>query len=359
MQLTSLQCRGFRGLADIHFEPGPGLNVLRGANAQGKTSVLEALLYAATARSHRTASDQEIVRHGADAFHIIAEAQAVERAVRIEAHWWRGAKRFKINGLAQTRLSDILGRLCVVFFSPEDIALVKGAAASRRLFLDMELSQLQPAYLRALQQYRQAMRQRNELLRRDQADSDMLSAWEAQLDEHGKTLMRERAAYIATLSKLAAEYYARVVADEPLHLIYRPDIADPDAIAATLCRARKTDLIRKSTGRGPHRDDVEILIAEKPARAFGSQGQQKSAALIIKLAEVELMRGRMGEYPLVLLDEALAELDGERSQRLLDALPEPAQAIITTAQPGQLPDLSHRATHMFFIERGALEKIAT
>lgn len=356
MHLTSLHSRRFRGLADLVFEPGTGVNIIYGANAQGKTSVLEAALYAATTRSHRTTVDAELAQHGGHEFHITATAEAGGCPVSIEAHWWKGAKRFKVNGLAQPRLSDILGRICVVFFSPEDIALVKGAASSRRLFLDMELSQLHPPYLRALQQYRQAMRQRNELLRRQQCDPDVLAVWETQLAEHGRLLMTERASAVRELSVIASALYAQLIENEPLTLDYQPDIGDADGIAEALQKARASDIQRKNTGRGPHRDDVDIQISGKSARSYGSQGQQKSAALILKLAEVELMRQRMGEYPVVLLDEAPAELDAERAKRLLTAVPEDAQAIITTAQPIELLPLSREKATVFHIERGRLEK---
>ena len=356
MHLTRFQCRGFRGLQDTDFVPCPGLNVLSGANAQGKTSVLEAILYGATTRSHRASSDEELVHYGGDEFHVRLEAMAAGHPVLIEANWWCEAKRFRVDGVPQTRLSDILGRVCVVFFAPEDIGLVKGAASVRRLFLDMELSQVQPPYLRALQRYRQALRQRNELLRRQCTDGALLEPWELQLAEHGKKLITERRAYVEELSGIAAPLYGRIVEEEPLELAYKPDVADPDALAAVLCDGRKSDLVRKATGRGPHRDEMEISIAGKPARAYGSQGQQKSVALVLKLAEVELMRARVGEYPVVLLDEALAELDARRGARLFAALPEAAQTLVTTAQPAQLPlHVRDRLKH-FHIEGGRIEE---
>ncbi len=356
MRLTRLQCSQFRGLKDTDFVPGPGLTILSGSNAQGKTSVLEAILYAATTRSHRTSSDDELARYGTSEFHIKVEATGNNTPVIIDAHWWRYAKRFKVNGIPQTRLSDVLGKICTVFFAPEDIALVKGAAAGRRLFLDLELSQLTPPYLRALQQYRLALRQRNELLRRQCADPELLEPWENQLAIYGKTLIEKRDACVRALSDIAAPLYGRIVEEEPLELLYRPDIADPDAVKDVLRESRNSDLQRKNTGRGPHRDDLEIRIDGKDARTYASQGQQKSAALILKLAEVEFMLHHLGEYPVVLLDEALAELDANRAVRLFSAIPTEAQAIITTAHPEQLPKLSPQDIHHYYIEGGRLEK---
>src|SRR5690554_5183447 len=160
MHLVQLRCRQFRCLGDIDLPLAPGLYVIRGGNAQGKTSILEAILYAATSKSHRTTQDTELVMHRHPDFHIYLKARRRDREVDLEAHWHNNAKRFKINGIAQPRVSDILGRIQVVFFSPEDIALVKGSASQRRRFLDMETSQINPGYLQALQQYRQALRQR-------------------------------------------------------------------------------------------------------------------------------------------------------------------------------------------------------
>lgn len=356
MRLIRLQCNQFRGLKDIDFTPGPRFTILSGANAQGKTSVLEAILYAATTRSHRTSSDDELARYGTSEFHVRIEAAGKNTPVNIAAHWWRYAKRFKVNGVAQTRLSDVLGNVCTVFFAPEDIALVKGAASGRRLFLDLELSQLMPPYLRALQQYRQALRQRNELLRRQCNDPDLLAPWENQLAAYGKILIKERDACVRELSDIAGPLYGRIVEEEPLELIYKPDIADPETVPRVLRETRNSDLQRRNTGRGPHRDDVEIRIAGRDARSYGSQGQQKSAALVLKLAEVELTLRRMGEYPVVLLDEALAELDAGRAARLFSAIPGEAQAIITTAHPEQLPEIDSENIYHFHIQGGCIEK---
>ena len=184
----------------------------------------------------------------------------------------------------------------------------------------------------------------------------MLAPWEEQLAAHGKLLVTERDACVRELSGIAASLYSRIVEEEPLELVYKPDIADPDVIARMLREARSGDLQRKTTGRGPHRDDMEIRIAGREARNYGSQGQQKSAALVLKLAEVEFTLRRMGEYPVVLLDEALAELDSGRASRLFSAIPAEAQAVITTAHPEQLPEFNREDVHHFHIEGGRLEK---
>lgn len=356
MYLKRLTCTGFRCLKDIEFEPSPGINVIHGDNAQGKTSILEALLYAATSKSHRTNTESELVAYNAEGFHIAAEATRTDRSVLVEANWWRGAKRFKVNGVAQTRVSDILGKLTVTFFSPEDISLVKAGASVRRKFMDMELSQLSPGYLAALQKHRQVLRQRNELLRAKNPDHDLLAAWDAQLAQHGALLMAERRSFINELAELAQIAYAQIARNESLKMTYKPDV-DPEAdFAAVLDKARPMDLQRKMTTRGPHRDDVQLFIGDHPARTTASQGQQKSAALAIKLAELNLIHRRTGEYPILMLDEVLAELDPHRAAHLFTAIEEGVQCLLTTANSANNHPLAQKNVSTYLIKNGHLTK---
>lgn len=356
MHLTQVRCRQFRCLKSIDMQLAPGLNIIRGGNAQGKTSILEAILYAGTSKSHRTTQDAELVTHTHRDFHIYLEAQRRDRAVALEAHWHNGAKRFKINGIPQPRVSDILGRIQVVFFSPEDIALVKGSAAQRRRFLDMEISQINPGYLQALQQYRQALRQRNELLKTPRPDSALLSVWDAQLAEYGFKVMQDRAAYIQALSQHAEQAHSDIAGEERLTLQYRPNIPlDADYIEA-LQRGHEQDIRHRNTRHGPHRDDLEMLIEDRPARHFASQGQQRTAALALKLAELEVMREQIEEYPILMLDEVLSELDEDRADRLFSAIDDTVQCIVTTTE--SRPRKGHYAenAHNFTVHGGHLEE---
>lgn len=356
MHLTHFQCRGFRALSDIAFEPARGINVIRGHNAQGKTSVLEAILFATTSKSHRTTDERDLVAHGERDFHVYLRGQRTDRDVAIDAHWWNGTKRFRINGVAQTRVSEVLGKLAVVIFSPEDIELVKGGAATRRRFLDMELSQVNPAYLNALQQYRQVLRQRNELLRQPRPDTDLLDVWDVQLAEHGTAIIGERASFLDQLSPLAAVAYQRISGGEGFSVNYTPDVPPDESLASVLAKARPSDLRRAMTTHGPHRDDIEICVAGQPARNFASQGQQKSAALALKLAELDLVKGRMGEYPVLMLDEVLSELDAKRSRQLFDAIDESVQSLLTTTQLDDSELFGRFESTFLRIERGHLEK---
>lgn len=356
MHLSRVKCSNFRCLESIEFVPAPGANVIRGLNAQGKTSVLEAILFAATSKSHRTNTEADLVRRGEDGFSVTLETGENNGTTRIDANWWRGAKRFRVNGVPRERLSEILGRVRLVFFSPEDLGLVKESAAVRRRFLDMELSQISPPYLTALQEYRNVLRQRNELLRHDGVDESLLDVWDVQLVRHGEAIMRERAVFVDELSRCAETAYRRIAENEPLEIRYRCDVDEPGAFEERLAAARKSDVRRQQTTRGPHRDDVEFFIDGTPARSHGSQGQQRSAALAVKLAEVELIRERTGEYPVLMLDEVLSELDDERADRLFGAVPAGVQMLITTTDLDDRRGVIAADAKRFTIERGALRE---
>lgn len=356
MHLTRFTCDGFRSLRGIAFEPAPGINLIAGDNAQGKTSLLEAILFAATARSHRTFTEADLVRAEADFFQIHVDAQRAENLLAIDARWYQGVKRFRINGVLQSRISDILGKLCVVLFSPEDIALIKGTAAHRRKFLDMELSQVCPHYLAALQQYRQALRQRNEVLRALDPESALLDVWDAQLVQYGTVLMNERETFIARLSHHAAAAYCNIAGGESMALAYEPDIVSAGDLAKTLAKTRSVDIRRRATTRGPHRDDLDFCVQGQSARAFASQGQQKTAALAVRLAELELVKERTGEYPVLMLDEVFSELDEHRSRLLAEAIAPSVQCLLTTTDVNRQRAFPVREHAVFHIVRGELEK---
>ncbi len=356
MHLVALQASGFRSLTGIDFQPTPGLNVIRGHNAQGKTSLLEALLFLATSKSHRTNIEAELVRDSDVGFQLRCRVQRCDREVVTEANWFKGVKRFRVNGVSQPRTSDILGKVNVVFFSPEDAALVRGSASNRRRFLDMELSQLSPGYLFALQQYRQVLKQRNELLRAFKPDPALVDVWDDQLASHGEVLIHERMAFVRELSAFAAKAYRRIAETEDLEVRYQPDIPLDSPIIEVLNEARESDLRNRVTTRGPHRDEIVLLAGGRAARQFASQGQQRTAALALKLAELELVKDRVGEYPVLMLDDVLSELDLKRCKRLVEAIPREAQCLLTTTDLERLDSMFGVPCANFFIQGGRLEK---
>lgn len=357
MYITRISCNGFRCLHDVDLSLSPTINLICGENAQGKTSLLEAVLFATTTKSHRTTNESDLVDHRGDGFQIRIDVERSDRSLHMESNYFRGAKRYKVNGIAQTRLSEILGKVNTVFFSPEDISLIKGSGSLRRKFLDMELSQLHAPYLNALQQYRQVLKQRNELLRTHTADASLFEIWEEQLVQHGVILVEKRTEFVEELTPLAIEAYKRIAGIEPFAFSYLPDVATGEDFTRILKESRNTDLRRKVTTRGPHRDDIEFFIDGQPARSKASQGQQKSAALALKLAELEWVRERIGEYPVLMLDEVIAELDPVRSAHLFDAIPDEVQCLITTTQPNLSELLGNKAVRLFEIKGGIVAEV--
>jgi DNA replication and repair protein RecF len=354
MHLLELTCDNFRGLSGLSFEPHAGANIIRGDNAQGKTSILEAIQYLATSKSHRTNVESELVRRGEPGFRLSARVRRRDRDVTLEAAWWQGSKRIRVNGVSQTRVSDLLGKINVVFFSPEDVGLVRGSAAQRRTFLDMELSQLSPPYLHALQQYRITVRQRNELLRHPRPDEALLDVWDEQLATHGAVLMDERRQFVQALAPNAAAAYTAIAGHEDMVLSYRPDIRGGTPFLEVLAGSRANDLRQGVTTHGPHRDDLQFSVDEKAARPFASQGQQKTAALALKLAELELIRSRVGEHPILLLDDVFSELDATRSRRLVESLPTDVQCLMTTTDLTDRESLFPKDCAQFTVKAGSI-----
>ncbi len=357
MELVRLICGDFRCLEAVDFRAEPGMNVIRGDNAQGKTSLLEALFYVVTSRSHRTSTEAELARHGCAGFRIEAQVHRVDRDVALEVTWWKGAKRVKVNGVAQNRVSDILGKAHVVLFSPEDTILVRGSASHRRKFLDMTLSQLSPAYLTALQQYRRSLRQRNETLRSDgcPVDPQLVEAWSVPLAEHGATLMKYRNDFVKQLGAHAERSYGELTRGESLEAAYSPDIQPDDVFLDVLKQTFVSDVKRGVTTRGPHRDDFELTIAGSPARNYASQGQQKSAALSLRWAELAVIAEEIGDYPILLLDDVLSELDESRSQRLFNALDDDVQCLLTTTKPSGPGLTDNKTIAEYLISGGRIE----
>jgi DNA replication and repair protein RecF len=319
-------------LKQIDWDLNDGISVIRGNNAQGKTSLLECIQYAVTSKSHRTTRDADLIAHGTSGFSIRIKGIRQGQAIVLEAYTHNGAKRFKVNGVSQTRVSDILGKLHVVFFSPEDVRLVQGSASDRRQFMDMELSQIHSDYLSALQQYRLVLRQRNELLRSHRPNQELLHSWTPQLIQHGTHVMEFRARFVEELSGLAANAYSSIATGETLEIAYTPSIQSVDDYELILEQSFDSDARRQSTGKGPHRDEITISIDGQSARSHASQGQQKSTSLALKLAELELVHRRIGEYPVLMLDEVLSELDQNRSKELFRSIPESVQCLVTTTE---------------------------
>ena len=351
--LRSLALRDFRNLARLDLEfPAAGVAII-GENGQGKSNLLEAIYYLHLLRSVRGARDVDVVRFGAPGFHISARTEGGvhhELSAGFERQGRR--KRVKLDGAEPQRLSDGLGALPCVLFSPADVELVAGSPAARRRYMDILLALSSRKYLAALQRYRHALAQRNaalrEALRASGARAEQrIAVWEAPLAEHGAVLWRERVAWSDAASPRFATMCAAIGERSPVGLRYATalepagrDAADvAHAIAESLAPKRGRDSRRGLTHAGPHRDDLALTLDGRELRAFGSAGQQRTAAIALRLLEGETLRERLGAAPLLLLDDPFAELDVRRSARILELLAERGmgQTLLTVPRESDIP----------------------
>lgn len=338
--LRALSIRDFRNLARVELAPpDPGMLVI-GDNGQGKTNLLEAIYYLQLLRSIRGGRDQDLVRFGADGFHLRADVRS-DRAREIAVGFERAGKRkrVRLDGAVCERLSDAVGTLPAVMFSPADVDLVAGSPSARRRYLDIMLAVTSRGYLHALQRYRAALVRRNAALRSAARQSSghadaRIDIWEEPLAEHGATLWMERRTWVEHARDRFAELCATIGEQRPVSLRYASSLAQSDAVSradaqGALTRAlhaqRAADLRFGLTRVGPHRDDLLMTLGgndgtARDLRVFGSAGQQRSAAIALRLLESETLRERRGAAPLILLDDPFAELDVRRAARIVELL---------------------------------------
>ncbi|MDF7637561.1 DNA replication/repair protein RecF [Leuconostocaceae bacterium ESL0958] len=343
MELTQLALRHFRNYDQAVLTFQPGVNVFLGQNAQGKTNLLEAIYALALARSHRTKNDKDLIEWGQKEARISGRVQNRFGQTPLSLSWSASGKKARVNHLDQPRLSTYVGQLNVILFAPEDLDLVKGAPTVRRRFIDVELGQMNQRYLQQSAQYRKILKERNtylkQLANRQQSDEVFLQILTEQLIEAAAKVMLARARFLADLAQAAQPIHDQITkGQEKLTLHYQtvfevnPDSSEEAvkaALAAAFEKQAKQERLRQTTLVGPHRDDVQIIINDRDVADFGSQGQQRTAALSIKLAEIDLMYQETGEYPILLLDDVLSELDAERQTHLLLAIQDRVQTFLT------------------------------
>ncbi|MBB6731700.1 DNA replication/repair protein RecF [Cohnella zeiphila] len=346
MQLKSLELHGYRNYEKLELATGAGVNILIGPNAQGKTNLLEAIHVLALTKSHRTSKDKELIGWNQPSARLKAELERKVGPVTVELLLSPQGKKAKVNGLEQRKLSGFVGTVNVVLFAPEDLDIVKGSPGIRRRFMDMEIGQVHPGYLFDLQQYQRIMQQRNNYLKAtdySRASREMMEVWDEQLTASGVKMMQRRQNFIVKLQRWAEKIHEGITAGtERLTVEYRPSFGGgPDAawedqsslfqqFMLKLTQGREQEFRRGTTLVGPHRDDLAFAINGKDVQSFGSQGQQRTTALSLKLAELELMREEIGEYPLLLLDDVLSELDQQRQTQLIETFQSRVQTFITT-----------------------------
>ncbi len=334
MQADQLYLKNYRNIEDLELTLDPHVNIFYGQNAQGKTNLLESVYFCATGRSHRTSFDKECIRYDAEeAF--IKLLYTRRKQDSIEIHLRRnGRKAAAYNQAPVRKIEDLFGCLSVVMFSPEDLSLIKNGPASRRRFMDMEICQTDPVYLHTLKNYHKVLRQRNQLLKDlDAYHPDYegsLYPWDQQLVAYGVRLIKMREIFIQKLSEKTRRIHDKIShGTEMLTLSYEKNMeADPDQFFEKLKSQAARDIILGSTHTGPHRDDIAMTIGERDVRTYGSQGQQRTTALSMKLAEMELMEEEIGTAPILLLDDVMSELDQDRQLHMIEYI-ERCQTLIT------------------------------
>ena len=340
MRISSIRITDFRNYAKGELCPCDGVTVLWGDNAQGKTALLESVVLACTGRSHRTPRDRELIRYDQPFSRVQITAARLDGTHEVEMILRPDTRKtVKVNGKALARTGELMGHISGVLFAPEDLRMVKDGPGERRRFMDMELSQIRPSYYYALQSYQRALLQRNRLLRdipENPALRDTLPEWEAQLARFGEIIMRQRAEFLLRLSEAARENHLEISGGkETLAAIYAPALEGFDALPKAIAATREKDIRRGTTTVGPHRDDILITLNGTDARSFGSQGQQRTAALSMKLAELDIMRAELGESPVLMLDDVMSELDPGRRRLLLSRIRD-IQTIVTCTDPEDL-----------------------
>ncbi|MCR5452055.1 MAG: DNA replication/repair protein RecF [Lachnospiraceae bacterium] len=332
MIIESIDLKDYRNYKDLSIVFDKGCNIIYGDNAQGKTNILEAAYLSGTSKSHKGSRERDIINFDADEAHIRTKIKRSDRDYQIDIHLKKkGKKGIAIDRVPIKKATDLFGILSIIFFSPEDLNIIKNGPSERRRFIDSELCQLDKIYLYNLVNYNKILTQRNKLLKDiifNPKLKETLPIWDEQLIEYGKKIIASRRKFIEEISLVVNEMHSKISGGkEDLGMAYEPDVEDM-FFADELISNRERDLKFAQTSCGPHRDDVFFSIKDIDIRKFGSQGQQRTCALSLKLSEIEMMERTIGEKPILLLDDVMSELDSKRQNYLLDGLRD-IQTIIT------------------------------
>lgn len=332
MIIQSIELSDFRNYDILSMKFDKDTNILYGDNAQGKTNILEAIYLCSTTKSHKGSKDKEIIKLDRKESHIRMVVEKNQMTHTIDMHLKKSkTKGIAIDGVPIRKSSELMGLVHVVFFSPEDLNLIKNGPSERRRFIDMELCQSDKIYFYHLAKYNKILEQRNNLLKQipyDKSLRDTLSIWDEQLASYGSFLIERRRKFIEELNRIIGSIHSKLSGGrEELSIQYDPNV-EAELFCGKLSQTIEKDILLKTTGTGPHRDDIRFMIRDIDIRKFGSQGQQRTAALSLKLAEIELLKRTVREEPVLLLDDVLSELDRNRQNYLLESI-QGIQTIVT------------------------------
>lgn len=367
MFLKNLALKQYRNYESLQLSFDQHVTLFVGQNAQGKTNILESIYVLALAKSHRTTKDRDLIQWDQEFAVIKGEVEQRYTTAKLELQLTRRGKKAKLNGIEQRKLSDYVGALNVVMFAPEDLEIVKGSPSVRRRFIDMEIGQVSPAYLYTLTDYNKLITQRNQFLKdfhQHQKNLALLDVWNQQMAEMIVKILKKRYLFINQLQHWASTIHQRITdGKETLSIRYNgtididPQLSDNDSadhILQKLEEVRQREIMRGTSLIGPHRDDLSFYVNGIDVQQFGSQGQQRTTALSLKLAELELIKEEVGEYPILLLDDVLSELDELRQTQLLDAIQDRVQTFVTTTGVEGLRHQTLDQAKVFRVKQGAV-----
>ena len=360
MYVKNLKLRNFRNYDNLSIDFDDGINILYGDNAQGKTNILEAIYVSATTKSHKGSKEKEIIKISENESHIKMILNRDNVAHKIDMHLRRNkTKGVAINGIPIRKTSELFGIINIVFFSPEDLNLIKNGPAERRRFIDFELCQLDKVYLHNLSNYNKIITQRNNLLKQISFNSnllDTLSIWDKQLVRYGVSLIESRNKFVNQLNELIYGIHKKLSGgNEEFIIKYQPNVTIEN-FESKLLNARDKELKSQMTTVGPHRDDINFLIGDIDIRKFGSQGQQRTCALSVKLAEIELVKKIINNKPVLLLDDVLSELDNKRQNYLLDSI-DGIQTILTCTGLDEFVNSRIKFNRIYNVVKGTVKEI--
>lgn len=359
MIIKSLKLKNFRNYDLLSLDFDDATNIFYGDNAQGKTNILEAIYLSGTTKSHRGTKDRDMIQFGHDEAHIETVIEKNHVEFKIDMHLKKNSpKGIAINKMPIRKASELFGVIHLVFFSPEDLNIIKNGPSERRRFVDLELAQLDKLYLNDLANYNRIINQRNRLLKDIYNREDLLptlEVWDMQLAEYGRRVIERRGIFLDRLNEMIASVHGRLTGGkESLHLSYEKSNGDADLLDV-IEKNRERDIRMKSTSVGPHRDDICFKVGDLDIRKFGSQGQQRTAALSLKLSEIELVKKLIKDEPILLLDDVLSELDKNRQHALLDTIGN-IQTIVTCTGVDDFVNRRFAVNKVFYVNNGHVNK---
>lgn len=370
MHIEEITLTNYRNYQKLELNFANKVNVIIGENAQGKTNLMESIYLLAFTKSHRTPKEKELIRWDEEYAKIEGRVKKRNQSIPLEIVISAKGKKAKLNHLEQRRLSDYIGNLNVVMFAPEDLTLVKGPPQIRRRFIDMELGQIQPRYIYHLGQFQKVLKQRNHLLKQMQRDRSMnrvmLGVLTEQLIEHASTILERRFAFIELLRKWAKPIHHGISHElEELEIVYSPSIEVLEGSSKEKIESSyqvkfnqfiEKEIERGTTLLGPHRDDILFYVNGKNVQTYGSQGQQRTTALSLKLAEIDLIYSEVGEYPILLLDDVLSELDDFRQSHLLNTIQGKVQTFVSTTSVDGIHHETLEKADIFKVHNGTVTR---